>query len=108
MIRKTLTIDGLSFNALSWIGPGAYDKHGQLLAALEIDGGVYFEDFSRGLGYFLPGCELNTGYVMHRYNYNERCECTPPSCKWVDRDNQGLNQYHMRDALRGLALSLVD
>lgn len=66
-------------NTIQFQGGGLYTKHGQRIAAIEVDGGVYMSDKCRGLAYFFPDCPLNQSEIMRRYLYNENGKYSCPS-----------------------------
>ena len=47
-----------------------YTAHGQRIAAISVDGGVFMRDKDRDLHYFFPGCALERNEIMYRYDNN--------------------------------------
>lgn len=58
-------------NVIQFQGGGLYTEHGQRIAAIALDGGVYMSDLCRGLTYFFPECPFEQREIMRRYHYNE-------------------------------------
>ena len=56
---------------LRWNTGAFYTEHGQRIAAIEVDGGVFMSDKDRGLHY--------QSEIMRRYNYNENGKYSSPS-----------------------------
>ena len=74
-------------NVIQFQGGGLYTEHGQRIAAIALDGGVYMSDLCRGLTYFFPGCPFEQHEIMRRYLYNE-------NCKWsCDSVNDFVNEF---------------
>jgi hypothetical protein len=66
-------------NIMQFQGGGCYTEHGQRIAALAVDGGVYMSDLCRGLAYFFPDCPFEQREIMRRYLYNENGKYSTPS-----------------------------
>ena len=66
-------------NIMQFQGGGLYTEHGQRIAAVAVDGGVYMSDKCRGLAYFFPDCPFEKREIMRRYLYNENCKYSTPS-----------------------------
>lgn len=73
-------------SAIKWNTHRTYTEHGQRIAAVAIDRGVYFVDFDRGVSGFIPDCDLNQRAVMAGYDAN-RYTYVPPS---LDGNEPGL------------------
>ena len=68
-------------NIMQFQGGGLYTEHGQRIAAIEVDGGVFMSDKCRGLHYFFPACPFQKNEIMRRYLYNENCKYDSPSVR---------------------------
>ena len=66
---------------LRWNTGAHYTEHGQRIAAIEIDGGVFMSDMDRGITYFFPDCPLYQSEIMRRYLHNENCKYDSPSVR---------------------------
>jgi hypothetical protein len=66
-------------NIIRWNTGAHYTEHGQRIAAIEVDGGVFMSDMDRGISYFFPDCQFNQSEIMRRYLYNENCKYSSPS-----------------------------
>ena len=66
---------------LHWNTGAFYTEHGQRIAAIEVDGGVFMSDKDRGLHYFFPECPFYQSEIMRRYLYNENCKYDSPSVR---------------------------
>jgi hypothetical protein len=66
-------------NIMQFQGGGCYTEHGQRIAALAVDGGVYMSDKCRGLAYFFPACHFDQSEIMRRYHYNDNGKYSTPS-----------------------------
>jgi hypothetical protein len=66
---------------LRWNTGAHYTEHGQRIAAIAVDGGVFMSDKDRGLHYFFPDCPFNQSEIMRRYLYNENCKYDSPSVR---------------------------
>jgi hypothetical protein len=65
-------------NIMRWNTGAYYTEHGQRIAAIEVDGGVFMSDKDRGLHYFFPDCPFYQSEIMRRYNYNENGKYSSP------------------------------
>jgi len=68
-------------NIMQFQGGGLYTEHGQRIAAIAVDGGVFMSDKCRGLTYFFPECPFEQREIMRRYLYNENCKYDSPSVR---------------------------
>jgi hypothetical protein len=66
---------------LQWNTGAYYTEHGQRIAAIEADGGVFMSDMDRGISYFFPDCPFYQSEIMRRYLYNENCKYDSPSVR---------------------------
>lgn len=65
-------------NIIRFQGGGLYTEHGQRIAAISVDGGVFMFDQCRGLSYFYAGCPLDQREIMRRYLHNEHSSYSTP------------------------------
>jgi hypothetical protein len=68
-------------NIMRWNTGAHYTEHGQRIAAIEVDGGVFMSDKDRGLHYFFPECPFYQSEIMRRYLYNENCKYDSPGVR---------------------------
>ena len=61
-------------NILKFNTGRSYTAHGQRIAAISVDGGVFMQDRDRDVHYFFPGCALERNEIMRRYDNNENCK----------------------------------
>jgi len=66
-------------NILKFNTGRSYTAHGQRIAAIAVDGGVFMNDQDRGLDYFFPDCNLSQNEIMRRYDNNDRGQYSSPS-----------------------------
>jgi hypothetical protein len=74
-------------NVMRWNTGAHYTEHGQRIAAIAVDDGVFMSDMDRGIDYFFPDCPLNQQEIMRRYLYNENGKYSSPGVdafgKWA-------------------------
>jgi len=63
----------------------SYSFDGQKIAGIEIDGGVFMVDISRGITAFFKGCELTENDIMSHYDHTANPPYAYPSAKenWI-------------------------